>query len=238
MAGAPNSPDSPYYLTDLISAYSQPSPTDTVSSASSDNISLRSTPSSNSLSSSSWASVSPPTSPPRTPPRPRRRAGVLRNVTLSPPGLWRASSTSSLSSSPAAARGLERRPTLNTPSSRRRAVVEAEDEDVFATGAGGSGKPDFRIQSESALRRAKMERLRRRLGECVPVSLVFPVVAEEDEGILDDEEEDMGSVVDAHVPAPELEFSLGASAENDAHLASVRVPFLWRKRLDVIPEHD
>jgi hypothetical protein len=92
--------------------------------------------------------------------------------------------------------------------------------------------PSFRIPSDSAMRRAKMERLRRRLGECVPVALVFPklqpeVIEEESETEEDEEEED-GDDDDL----------VDISSRGEEHLANTRVPFLWRKRLTVILEHE
>jgi hypothetical protein len=155
------------------------------------------------------------------------------------------------------------------------------------------------------MRRAKMERLRRRLGECVPVSLVFPnaslsleeeveVPAHHDDedqdeedaqaspigriwpsGIYEDqggdEGEDEGDSITAY-PSPErspflrpvnpisdhevdnhdhlsdpIELAsievvsastLYANAHAQAQLAKVRMPFAWRRKLDVIVEHD
>jgi len=56
-----------------------------------------------------------------------------------------------------------------------------------------TSEPAFKVTSEAATRRLKMERVRKRLGECVPVEAVFPPES------LDDEDED-GDYVEA--PAP------------------------------------
>jgi len=47
-----------------------------------------------------------------------------------------------------------------------------------------TSEPAFKVTSEAATRRLKMERIRKRLGECVPVEAVFPHES------LDDEDED------------------------------------------------
>ncbi|KAF9652693.1 hypothetical protein BDM02DRAFT_3108779 [Thelephora ganbajun] len=43
-------------------------------------------------------------------------------------------------------------------------------------------EPAFRVTSEAATRRLKMERIRKRLGECVPVEAVFPHESSDGEG--------------------------------------------------------
>jgi len=44
-----------------------------------------------------------------------------------------------------------------------------------------TAEPSFKVTSEAATRRLKMERIRKRLGECVPVGAVFPDDENEDE---------------------------------------------------------
>ena len=56
-----------------------------------------------------------------------------------------------------------------------------------------TSEPTFKVTSEAATRRLKMERIRKRLGECVPVEAVFPHES------LDDEDED-GDCVEKPVP--------------------------------------
>ena len=59
-----------------------------------------------------------------------------------------------------------------------------------------TSEPTFKVTSEAATRRLKMERIRKRLGECVPVEAVFPHES------LDDEDEDgdyMGKPIPVNV---------------------------------------
>lgn len=60
-----------------------------------------------------------------------------------------------------------------------------------------TSEPSFKVTSEAATRRLKMERIRKRLGECVPVGAVFPHECPDDE----DEDEDYAEVVTAKRPA-------------------------------------
>ncbi|KAJ3559543.1 hypothetical protein NM688_g280 [Phlebia brevispora] len=57
--------------------------------------------------------------------------------------------------------------------------------------------PTFTIPSEASLRRQKMARLRKRLGEDVPAHLVFPPTVESDS-----DDEDMGIVESPTLPSP------------------------------------
>ncbi|EIN10279.1 hypothetical protein PUNSTDRAFT_43248 [Punctularia strigosozonata HHB-11173 SS5] len=74
------------------------------------------------------------------------------------------------------------RPGLATvPASPLFAMDGEPEEGEGEEGVGAVEAPTFRIRTEASERRAKMERVRRLLGECVPVELVFPTREEGDD---------------------------------------------------------
>lgn len=61
-----------------------------------------------------------------------------------------------------------------------------------------NSEPTFKVTSEAATRRLKMERIRKRLGECVPVDAVFPHESPDDE----DEDGDYVQIISEMKPKP------------------------------------
>lgn len=238
----------------------------------------------------SLPSTSKPTTSRSSPPTARKRSGSLpmmrlpRRLSFSPPRDAAPSTPGRPTLPPAHARTPSTGPGPRRSSHDSRAgAAECADELALALELASPLAPAFQIPSESAVRRAKMERLRRRLGECVPVELVFPRGADDDgagglphltdRSFGEDEEggavarheaearvgiatkvgirraapptavvtrarsrslgdvRDVGLVRAGAAPAP-------AEEAGERHLAKTRVPFLWRKKLDVIVEQE
>lgn len=84
-----------------------------------------------------------------------------------------------------------------TPTAPRSYTLPIPGREVIPSPFVETSEPTFKVTSEASTRRLKMERIRKRLGECVPVDAVFPHESSDDE----DEDGDYVQVITEKKPA-------------------------------------
>ena len=87
-------------------------------------------------------------------------------------------------------------------------------------------EPTFKVTSEAATRRLKMERIRKRLGECVPVEAVFPYEYRDDE-LGDEGEDEDGDYAEAIVETKRAPVNVNVRPRWKSSSAVVAFDVIW-----------